>query len=462
MGGRSSFKNRPINPALVAFSEDPLVNSIILNSFYSVGFAIDQLKNEAKSSFIYGKLPESQVIKNVKKDMEISMSDFVENKKIPTLHKQKASYHKKKNIVIMLQESLGAEYVGSLGGRPLTPNFDKLSKKGWFFKNLYAIGTRSVKGIQAVLCSFPPTPARSVVKLSKSQYNFFTIASLLKSKGYKTEFIYGGESHFDNMKSFFLGNGFSKIIDEDSYKNPVFKGAWGVSDEDLFNKSHREFSNLHKQNKNFFALVFSSSNHDPFQFPKNRIKLYEKPAATRNNSAKYADYALGEFFKKAEKSSYWKDTIFLIIADHDSRTKGKNLIPVDKFHIPGLILGKNIPIREDKRITSQIDMPPTLLSLAGIDNINPMIGFDMTKKAEDFKGRAIMQYADNFGYMKNNKIIIFQPGKKQSIFKIKNKKIAEPLENDEYLKERALSLSLFGSIAYKKGLFGNSYLKFQK
>ena len=205
---------------------------------------------------------------------------------------------KPKNLVILLQESLGAQFVGSLGGLPLTPNIDALSKEGWAFEQLYATGTRSVRGIEAVLTGFTPTPAQAVVKLGKSQTNFFTIADLLKQRGYDTSFIYGGESHFDNMRSFFLGNGFTTIVEQKDFKNPVFEGSWGASDEDLMAKANETFAALHKEGKPFFSLVFSSSNHDPFEFPDNRIALYEQPKQTRNNAAKYADYAVGEFFKQ--------------------------------------------------------------------------------------------------------------------------------------------------------------------
>jgi phosphoglycerol transferase MdoB-like AlkP superfamily enzyme len=124
-----------------------------------------------------------------------------------------------------------------------------LSKEGWAFEQLYATGTRSVRGIEAVLTGFTPTPAQAVVKLGKSQTNFFTIADLLKQRGYDTSFIYGGESHFDNMRSFFLGNGFTTIVEQKDFKNPVFEGSWGASDEDLMAKANETFAALHKEGK---------------------------------------------------------------------------------------------------------------------------------------------------------------------------------------------------------------------
>ena len=117
--------------------------------------------------------------------------------------------------------------------KPRAQGIEAEGNAGWF-NNLYATGTRSVMGIEALICGFPPTPARSVVKLGKSQKNFFTLAQLLSKKGYSTEFIYGGDSNFDNMKGFFLGNGFQKVIEEKDFDHPKFQGSWGVSDQDLF------------------------------------------------------------------------------------------------------------------------------------------------------------------------------------------------------------------------------------
>ncbi|STY61271.1 phosphoglycerol transferase I [Mannheimia haemolytica] len=252
VGGRSSFAHRGINPAMVAFSSDPLVNSLVLNSGYSVLYAVQQLKDEDKSFEQYGKMSVEEMFNIVKQVRNRPASDYISDE-IPTLTQNKATYQgKPKNIVIILEESLGAQFVGSLGGKNLTPNLDKLSEQGWYFTNLYATGTRSVRGIEAVTAGFTPTPARSVVKLTKSQTNFFSIAELLKRQGYHTSFIYGGEKHFDNMASFFYGNGFQQIIDEKIIKTLKFTATWGVSDEDLFDKANETFNQLHKSGKTVF------------------------------------------------------------------------------------------------------------------------------------------------------------------------------------------------------------------
>ena len=455
LGARSTLGHRALNPAMVAFSSDPLVNDLVLNSAYSMLFAASQMGAEDSAFKYYGRMDEKDIISEVRASTPLPASAYNSNT-LPTLAKHTASYQgKPRNLVILLQESLGARYVGALGGLPLTPNLDALMQEGWNFNRLYATGVRSVRGIEAVVAGFSPTPGRAVVKLGKSQSHFFTLASLLKERGYHTQFIYGGESHFDNMKSFFLGNGFVDMQDFPTFSNLKFVGSWGASDEDLYNKAHQQFSMLNKQGKPFFSLVFTSSNHSPFDYPDGRITPYNQPKQTRENAAKYSDYALGEFFKQAKASDYWDNTVFIVIADHDSRAFGSQLVPVDHFHIPAVIIGKDIPHREDNRLASQIDMPPTLLSLIGISSENPMIGLDLTQDVEEKYLRAMMQFYKNFAWMDNsNNLVILQPEKPARGFHY-NEETTELTEKEQpqTMIRRARANALWGTLAYKKSWY---------
>jgi phosphoglycerol transferase MdoB-like AlkP superfamily enzyme len=452
-GIRSSLGHRPANPAMFAITADSMVNTLVLNSAYSVVYATYSLLKETKSSDIYGKMPREEILKLTgAKDTDI-----------PTLTTLTPSHKREKplNLVIILQESLGATFVESLGGVPVTPNIERLKEQGIWFEQLYATGTRSVRGIEAVTAGFAPTPADSTVKLSKSQKNFFTLAALLEKRGYNTEFIYGGESHFDNMRSFFTGNGFNHIVEQKDYKNPVFTISWGVSDEDLLNKTHEQLLAHHKTGKPFFTLAFSSSNHAPFEFPDGRIELYEQPKGTDNNAVKYADYAIGEFFKKAQQSEYWKDTVFLIVADHDIRVRGVSLVPVERFHIPGLILGADIKPVRYKGMASQIDLPVTLLSLMGVEAQHPMTGRDLSSVAPDSLGRAMMQYNANFGWMEEtkdgNQVVVLRSDKApaHAVYDTKSKQLKEasPPANAKELEQRALANVLLPDLLYNEQRF---------
>lgn len=441
-GARSSLTSkRPINASDAIFSTDHLTNSLGLNSSYTVLFALYSMKNEKNAEKMYGKMDYKEAISRVKKYMEVQPEDFT-NKDIPLLHIQKPDtiLERPYNIVIILEESLGAEYVGALGGLPLTPEFDKLSKEGTLFTNLYSTGTRSVRGIEAVVTGFLPSPSESVVKLNNSQRNFYSIASLLKQKGYDTSFIYGGKANFDNMGAFFNGNGFDKIIQEDDFdaKKSAFHGTWGWSDEDLMAKANNYYKTLGK--KPFVSLVFSSSNHEPFEYPEGRIKPYNNPKNTVNNAMKYADYSIGQFFKKVQKESYYKNTIFLIIADHNTRTYGNHLVPIHKFHIPALLIGPGISKGERyTKLCSQLDIQPTMLSKIGMAFETPMPGRNLFNLPPSVPGRAIMQFNDVNAFRVENEVVIMQPHKEPLQFHIEKDTIFTPKKLNKELSKDALA-----------------------
>ena len=410
---RSTTQHRPANPALFAITPDAMVNSLIISSGYSVLYAIYSLRHEARSTEMYGKLDEASMLKQALDWPWLKHYQF-NNPAQPTWHQQQATVQRDKplNLVIVLQESMGATFVESLGGVPVTPELESLKQQGLWFEQLYATGTRSVRGIEAVVAGFAPTPAQSTVKLSNSQQNFTTLASVLKAAGFHTQFIYGGEAHFDNMRSYFTGNGFSQIVDINQIKKPKFVASWGASDEDLFDKADAELTRLQQQRQQsgqpFFSLVFTSSNHEPFEFPDGRIDLHEEPKNTVNNAVKYADWAMGQFFKKARQSSYWQDTLFLVVADHDNRVYGSNLIPVEKFRIPGLILGADTKAGTIDTLTSQIDLAPTVLSMLGVSSCHPMIGRDLTLDSTS-PGRALIQFEQYFALKQPDGLTILKP-----------------------------------------------------
>ncbi|NQU47042.1 MAG: sulfatase-like hydrolase/transferase [Planctomycetes bacterium] len=448
---RSTLDHRPVNPSTVAFSADAMVNTLPLSSGYTLLYALYESRLEDEGGVHYGKMDAADVYRTVKQAAGFTEDQFA-SEAMPTLHRHEPSrrHEKPLNYVIILQESLGAEYVGCMDGPPITPNLDAWKEKGIWFENLYATGTRSVRGIEAVITGFLPTPARSVVKLPRSQRDFFSVAQLLQKQGYETSFLYGGESHFDNMARFFTGNGFEKIVDEADFGDDVFKGSWGVCDEDLLLHAHEKFSSMGDQP--FFSLIFTSSNHSPFDFPAGKFELYEKPKATVHNAVKYADWSLGEFLKLASESDYWQNTVFLIVADHNSRVRGASLVPIDGFHIPALFVGGSIEPDLVDNVASQTDLLPTALSLLGVEGNIPALGIDWTQaKWRQQPGRAIMQYHSSNAYMHGDQVIIHQRGIDAQQFQWTGTELVEVTPIDEELRKTALAHTLWPQISYQAG-----------
>ncbi len=446
---RGTLQHRPINPSTVAYCGDSMLNTLPLNSLYSVYYAVYSIKNERSAKDAYENMPEEQVYALVNEAAGIVQ--VVDNAlNIPSFHQQVASKPstKSKNIVLIVQESLGAQYIGGLGGQNLSPNFDRLMQEGWAFKKCYATGTRSVRGLEAVSSGFAPTLSDAVVRLTKSQSRFFTLAQLLNQRGYRSSFIYGGESHFDNMRSYFLGNGFNELYDRESFTNPVFEGTWGVSDEDMFAKLHEVLMDDLDTPK--LSLAFTVTNHTPWEYPSGRITPVGEPASVEN-SVRYVDWCIGQFFEKAKKSPYWDNTLFLIVADHDSRVWGQTLVPLKHFHIPALILGGGVEPNMDERIISQLDLPVTLLSLAGVSANHPMIGHDLTKAGTG--GRAMMQYNDNYGYLQGDVLTVLQPKLPATQMRYTAPESYEPILADEHLQRLARAHAIWPTLMYEKGLY---------
>ncbi len=445
---RSTTDHRPVNPSTVVFASDPLANQLPLNSVYTTLYALYELRHE-DDHFAYAKVSWEDATAAARKDMRIADENFIDATD-STRHLQVATrtYDHPVNLVIVLEESLWADFVGSLGGLPLTPELDALRDQGIWFDNLYATGTRSVRGIEAVVAGFPPTTARAVVKLPRAQTGFFTMGSLLSEKGYTTAFLYSGEPQFDNMGRFFANNGFQTIIGRHDFTGEVFDGDWGVADEDLFKAADLYFRQQ-PSDKPFFSLLFTTSNHSPFDYPAGRVEPYNSPAATVENAVKYADYALGEFIRTAKKSPYWDNTIFLIIADHSDRVFGDELVPIKLFHIPAVILGGPVQPQRIVRIASQLDMLPTLLSLMGISSEHPAIGIDQTRTdLGAFPGRAIMQYADTQAYREGDKVAILQKDLPAQMYRYEHESLVAAPADPAFM-AHAVSLANWSWQAYR-------------
>jgi phosphoglycerol transferase MdoB-like AlkP superfamily enzyme len=452
---RSTLDHRPVNPSIAAFSQDSMVNQLPLSSAYSLAYSIyERSRDGAGEGVNYGEIDDGEALRIVLEEAGITRRDH-RSLSSPTLHQQFATRTPAEplNLVIIVEESLGADFVGSLGGKDLTPELDRLARQGIAFDRLYATGIRSARGIEAIVTGFTPTAQLSVVKRGETQTNFFTLAGLLEKSGYQTSFIYGGESHFDNMKRFFLNNGFQTVVDEDDYEDPAFRGTWGVSDEDLFDRAHEVFNNAGDQP--FFSLVFTSSNHSPFEIPEGRVT--ESEYGPRETAVKYADYALGRYFDMARESEYWDNTVFLIVADHSARVRGGKLVPIEKFRIPGVILGGTVEPRRVSEISSQIDLLPTLLSMIGVDSVHPGIGRDLTlPENADGSGRAMMQFGKLQAYMEGDQVVVLRPDLPPTTFRADTSgEMMLVAEGNSELERKALAHARWGPMTIENDAYSS-------
>ncbi len=297
------------------------------------------------------------------------------------------------NVIQITVESLSAEFLGCYGSpeykpKNLTPNLDRLSRESLWFSRCYASGTRTVRGMEALTLSIPPIPGQSVLR-RKGCENLTTLGSVLRAQGYDTAFIYGGDGFFDNMNYFFGANGY-RVVDlprqEAAGKKMSFGNAWGACDEDAFAWSLDEADKAFAAGKPFHHFVMTTSNHRPYTWPEGRI---DPKLSGRDGGVAYTDHAIGAFLKAAEAKPWFKDTVFVIVADHCASVAGKRELEIRKYEIPLFVWSPgNIAPRKVETMMGQIDAAPTVLGLLGASYLSRFVGNDALSPA--FRPRAFI------------------------------------------------------------------------
>jgi len=393
------------------FSNNSVVNELGKNGAFSFFAAFRS--NELDYETFYPKLPEKEAYSIVKKNLLQENQKYTTSKYDDISRFTRGNQEQKPNIILIAIESFSADFLTEFGNKDhITPNYDKLSKESVFFTNLYATGTRTVRGMEALTLSVPPTPGNSIVRRPDNE-NLFSVSTIVQSKNYHPYFIYGGDGYFDNMNTFFGGQRFD-IVDRDR-GNPLpdniktqrfsitdqevsFENAWGICDEDLYKQSIKYADKSAKENKPFFQFVMTTSNHKPYTFPAGKIDL---PQGDRNAAVKYTDYALGKFIEAAKTKPWFKNTVFVIVADHCASSAGKWEINIHNHHIPAIIY--NLPHQPERidRLASQIDLMPTLFGYLGWSYNTSLYGKDInqTKQGDE---RAFLGNYRTLGMLKGN------------------------------------------------------------
>jgi phosphoglycerol transferase MdoB-like AlkP superfamily enzyme len=358
---------------------------------------------------------------------------------------------KRPNVIFICVESLSAKFLGSFGNTEnITPTLDSLAGHSVFFTNLFATGTRTVRGMEAITLSIPPTPGRSIVKRENNQ-QLFTIGEVFRQKGYNRNFFYGGDGYFDNMNSFFGGNGFNIVdrgrgflmdesitttrtnIEDDEV---TFENAWGIADEDIYNKVIKIADEAHSAGKPFFDFVMTTSNHRPYTYPEGKIDI--PSGSGRSGAVKYTDYAIGEFLKNAQKREWFKNTVIIIMADHCASSAGRQELDIKNYHIPALMLNlPNTPPQKVDKMASQIDIFPTLFSLLNWNYATNLYGTDILKMKPS-EERAFVGTYRKLGLLKADGKVMVLGDQRASNFYEWNRESNELLplkENEAFLRE---------------------------
>jgi len=423
--------------------------------------------NELNYRQFYKVIENKQAFAGVRKELKESGTTFLSDGF--SINRQVVSDNEmvKPNVIMITIESLSADFMAHFGNnKNLTPTLDSLWDKSVTFNNMYATGTRTVRGMEALSLSIPPTPGNSIVRRQNNE-NLTTVGYLFQQKGYETSFFYGGDGYFDNMNKFFGSNGFSitdrgrNILETDKLNSPRntipdslvhFENAWGVCDEDLYDAVIRDADKKFNTSKPFYDFVMTTSNHRPFTYPPGKINL--PSGSGRDGAVKYTDKAIGLFLQKIKNKPWLNNTVIIFIADHCASSAGKNEIDIAKYHIPAIIYNlKNHPAIEIDEMCSQIDLYPTLFSLLNWTYKSNLYGENVLSPS--YEGRILLGTYQKLAFMKKDSLVILSPQQKVETFKYNkqtNEQIPQPL-NDKIINE---AIANYQTAYY---LFKNNMLK---
>jgi phosphoglycerol transferase MdoB-like AlkP superfamily enzyme len=360
----------------------------------------------------YRTLPDDEAFRRVREMLQTPEATYVsDDPRDLTRAIRRVGPEKRLNVVLISVESLSGDYLGTFGNQEhMTPYLDSLVEQSLFFDNLYANGTRTVRGLEALSLSVPPTPGDSLLKEHNNE-NLFSLATIFNDRGYQSDFVYGGYGQFDNMNYFFSHNGYRAVDRRDIPKTATIHGenVWGVSDEDLYTLALGQMDQIHAEGKPFFLHVMTTSNHRPYTFPEGRVK---QANGTRQGAVAYTDWSIGDFIRRAREKSYFDDTIFVITADHCASSAGKTSVPVNRYHVPLWIYApKHITPQRVDRLMGQVDIAPTLLGLLNFSYRSRFFGYDVFQ-LEPGRERAFPATYEKLGYLHNDVLTVLEPQRK--------------------------------------------------
>ena len=354
-----------------------------------------------------------------------------------------------RNVVLISVESLSASFVGAYGDRNgLTPQIDALARAGLKFERVFATGTRTVRGLEALSLGTPPIPGQSIVRRPGNEH-LATLGELLAPQGVTPYFFYGGYGVFDNMNAYFAANRYEVVDRTRIPKSEIaLENVWGVADESLYDQVLRTLDQQ-AAGQPFFAHVMTTSNHRPFTYPAGRIDI-ASPGG-REGAVKYTDYAIGRFIEQARSKPWFADTLFVITADHCAAVAGKTQLPLDKYHIPLIFYAPSLlAAGSHGKMISQIDVAPTLLDLLGRSGAEHLFG--QSAFSPTAVPRAFVSNYQALGYLHDDVLTVLMPKGRVESFRVDPRTLAStPTAVEPRLLDEAVAYYQSAAHAFKSG-----------
>jgi len=387
---RGGIQLAPLNQSSVYFSTNNYANHAAINATWSFFHGVTNKTSSTHNPYNYLQLSKA---KQISDSLYHSSDNFYKVLKTTT-----------PNIIFIIWESFTEKATHlSVGGKEVTPYFNKLKKEGVYFSNAYASGDRTDKGLAAILSGYPALNQTSITRAPAKSGKLIVFSRLLKQKGYQTPFYYGGEPAFANIKSYLLHGGFDPIIEKNDFSGKDQNSKWGAHDGVVANKM---FSDLYKIKQPFFATWLTLSSHEPFETPVPDFFAGDDHTTLLLNSLRYTDEVINDFIENCKHQSWWQNTLIVIIADHGHALPetGKKS---DNYRIPILWLGGALSetgITIDK-VTSQLDIASTISAQLEIREKH----FPFSKNTFDDTNKewAFFSFNNGFGFVQNKKTFVF-------------------------------------------------------
>ncbi|MES2558789.1 MAG: LTA synthase family protein [Bacteroidota bacterium] len=328
----------------------------------------------------------------------------------------------RKNIVLIIVESLGKEYVGLYNnGKGYTPFLDSLAHYSTVYQHAYANGKRSIEGIPAIVAAMPSLMDNDYMNSYYQSNALESTGGLLQAIGYQTSFYHGGKNGTMSFDNFISATKAGTYYGANEYPDPKDNdGNWGVYDEPYLQYFSRQ---LDKGSKPFFSTVFTLSSHHPYNIPEAQKGLFPEGSLPIHKTIRYVDFALKRFFETAQQSPWYENTVFIITADHSSTNEQANYASMEgMYRIPLLVFDPTHPVVQlISKTTQQIDLMPQILNIAGYGK--PYFSFGLS--SSDSNGFAI-QYINNvYQFIQHPYVLQFDGDKTVHFYKLNNKDVLE-------------------------------------
>lgn len=435
---RGGLQDAPMNESMAYYSTNSTLNYAAVNTEWGLATDIKNSKYNTKNPFLYFKPKEAKSL----------VASYYRQ---PVAAGQSILTTTRPNVVIIIMESHTGNVVESLGGEPgISNSIERLKSDGVFFDQIYASGGRTDKGVVAVLSAFPAQASRSIMKENSKQSRIPALSQTFGANGYFTPFFYGGESRFANMKSYLLSHNINKIIEKSSFDAKYLNSNWGAFDGPVYQRMTQE---LNGEKRPFFATMLTLTNHEPFGLPVARHFKGENTEDKFRSTAYYADSCLGAFVDHAKTQPWYKNTLFVVVADHGHFLPRTDLEVFDprRYKIPLLFFGAVLkPEFKGKlihQIGGQTDIAATLLNQLGMDTKSFRWSKDLLNPAS--KQFAFYNWDHGFGFVTPQTTIAFDAVGKQLLMD----KPAVDADATQHNTEKATEQALNGGKAFMQEVY---------